>query len=156
MPSTALSPTPSARMPHTFLPCKNKKQLFKNLSYPQDFYAIQRLHNTKMHLSTIFKWISGKLNVRLLHFSCFFALFRLKTTGCPQENSGKALFTIDHVENLSTFSTLFSHKNCNFSKNFTILWKRPKNYPQFRKNRCGKPYFIHIVHKSYPLYIQYK
>ena len=139
-----------------FLPLKNKKQLLKNLSCPQDFCVIQLLHIEKRHLSTNFKWISGKLNVRLLHFSCFFALFRQKTTGCPQENREKAVSTIVHVENLSTFSTLFSHKNCNFSKNFTILWKPSKNYPQFRKNRCGKPHFIHIVHKSYPLYIQYK
>ena len=135
---------------------KNKKQLLKNLSYPQKFCVIQRLHIEKKHLSTKFKWISGKLNVRLLHFSCFFALFRQKTTGYPQENGGNKLSTIAYVENLSTFSMFFSHKKRGFSKNFTILWKSSKNYPQFRKKRCGKPYFIHIVHKSYPLYIRYK
>ena len=136
--------------------CSGENGVLKILSYPHNSPPIQSFCICKNRLSTFLRWISGKLNVCLCHFSPFFAVFRQKTTGYPQENSGKKKSTIVNVENLSTFSTYFPHKNGDFSKNVIILRKSSKNYPQFRKNRCGKVRFIHICLKRRVLHNRYK
>ena len=117
---------------------KNKKELLKILSYPHNSQNIHPVLFYKNHLSTISRWISGKVNVRSRLFPAFFALFRHKTTGYPQKKGVRKQSTMAYVENLSTISTIFSDKNCNFTENFTILWKDSNFFPQFRKNRCGK------------------